>query len=215
MKKIFLSISLLLFTVAGFSQVFKPIKIDSLVTVTLPSDVQKKDTLGQQVFTGKGSYGYMIVIRAANAKNNKPLKKETDLNKVLKNYIKGIKGQSKDGAVYNTRDTIIGGRLEAKVFTLSQDSPEGLMLRSFILLYTQDATYTFEYLYPEERKEVVKAELKAYTSSIKLSAELQRNDQYISNAKGMSTIMKVAIFGGGALLIIIIIVIIRRKKKKE
>ena len=47
------------------------------------------------------------------------------------------------------------------------------------LLYTKDATYTFEYGYPEARKDFIKDESKAYYASIKLSPELQRNDQYM------------------------------------
>lgn len=214
MKNIFLSFVLSLFAVSGFSQLLKPVKIDSVVTVSLPPGYQKKDTLDQRIFSANGLYGYMVVIRAANAKNNTPLKKEKDLNKVLQDYVKGIQGQSGDGSAQNVRDTTIG-TLKAKIFTLKTDDGNGVFqFRNFILVYTREVTYTFEYGYPDNRKDMVKDEFKAYTASIKLSPELQRNDQYLSNAKGLSSNVKIAIFGGGGLIIILTIILIIRLKRK-
>lgn len=199
--------------ISGFCQLSKPVKIDSLVTVSLPQAYQKKDTTDRTIFSANGLYGYMIVLQQPNAKNNTPLKKEKDLNKVLKTYIKGIQGESAGSGVENLRDTTIG-TLKAKTFVLKTDDGNGdIEYRNFVLLYTQDATYTFEYVYPENRKDLIKDEYKAYISSIRLSPELQRNDQYLSNAKGLSTVNKIEIFGGGALVIILAIVIIARKKK--
>ncbi|MBB5395835.1 hypothetical protein [Mucilaginibacter sp. AK015] len=214
MKKIFVIFSLMLLAAGGFAQTpLKPVKIDSLVTVSLPEKYTKKDTLGQSIYSGNGQYGYMVVIRAPNAANNEPLKKERDLNKVLKDYIKGIKGQS-EGSTLNVRDTLIG-HLKAKTFELQVDEGAGVQTRNFIVIYTQDVTYTFEYYYEEMRKDVMKDEYKAYASSIKLSPEMKRTDQYLSNAKGLSPTAKIGIYGGGALLLILIIVLVVSKKKKK
>ncbi|QHS54072.1 hypothetical protein GWR56_00350 [Mucilaginibacter sp. 14171R-50] len=214
MKKIFVIFSLMLLAAGGFAQTpLKPVKIDSLVTVSLPEKYTKKDTLGQSIYSGNGQYGYMVVIRAPNASNNEPLKKERDLNKVLKDYIKGIKGQS-EGSTLNVRDTLIG-HLKAKTFELQVDEGAGVQTRNFIVIYTQDVTYTFEYYYEEMRKDVMKDEYKAYASSIKLSPEMKRTDQYLTNAKGLSPTAKIGIYGGGALLLILIIVLVVRKKKKK
>ncbi|RYU90781.1 hypothetical protein EWM62_09050 [Mucilaginibacter terrigena] len=214
MKKILVIFSLVLFATSSFAQTaLKPVKIDSLVTISLPEKYTKKDTLGQSIFSGNGQYGYMVVIRAPNADNNKPLKKERDLNKVLQDYIKGIKGQS-DGSTLNVRDTTIG-HLKAKTFELQTDQGAGLQIRNFIVIYTQDVTYTVEYYYEELRKDVIKEEYKAYSSSIKLSQELKRTDQYLSNAKGLSPTAKIGIYGGGAVLLILIVVLIARRKKKK
>jgi len=221
MKKIFLSLTLILFAIAGFSQQKKQVvgpqnvavKLDSLVTVSLPAGFQKKDTLNEQIYTSNAEYGYMIAIREANAKGNTPLKKERDLNKVLKDYIKGIQGQSEGSSAQNIRDTTIG-TLKAKVFTLKSDLESGdPQYRNFILLYTQDATYTFEYVYPENRKDLVKDEYKAYISSIHFSPELQRNDQYLSNSNSLSTISIVEIAGGALVIILIVVFVVRRKKR--
>ena len=214
MKKILVLFSLVLFVTAGFAQSpLKPVKIDSLVTVSLPKKYTKKDTLGQSIYSGNAQYGYMVVIRAPNADNNQPLKKERDLNKVLQDYIKGIKGQS-EGSTQNVRDTTIG-HLKAKTFTLETDQGAGIQLRNFIIIYTRDVTYTFEYYYEELRKDVVKDEYKAFSSSIKLSQELKRTDQYLSNKKGLSPTLKLALYGGIPVIILIIILVLRRKKKKE
>lgn len=210
-----LSFTLLCFAITGFSQVLKPVKIDSLVTVSLPPTYQKKDTLGQHIYSANGLSGYMVVIKAANAKNNAPLKKEKDLNQVLQDYIKGIQGEATNGSAQNVRDTTIG-TLKAKTFTLQTDKGGGdIELRNFILIYTTDATYTFEYTYPDNRKELITEEYKAYSSSIKLSPQLQRNDQYLFKNISMPLATKIGIYGGGVLVIIIIIILIARRKKKK
>src|SRR4051794_35903997 len=120
MKKIILSLSIMLISLAGFSQALKPVKIDSLVTVSLPEGFTKKDTLGQQIYQGTASLGNILVLRVPNA-NNKPLNKEKDLKDVFKNYINGIQKQSVNGSVMYPRDTTIG-KLEGKVFTLRIDN---------------------------------------------------------------------------------------------
>jgi len=213
MKKILVSFSLVLLSLAGFAQTLKPVKVDSLVTVSLPEKYTLKDTLGQQIYSGNASLGYMVVIRAPNAKDNKPLKKERDLNNVLKDYIKGIKGQAA-GNTMNVRDTTIG-HLKAKTFTLSTDQGAGVQLRNFIVIYTQDVTYTFEYYFEQQRAELIKDEYKSFASSIKVSPELERTDQYLSNAKGLSPAAKFGLFGGIPLIIIIVVVIMIRKKKSQ
>jgi hypothetical protein len=213
MKKVFLSLALVLFAIAGYSQALKPFKVDSLVTVSLPAIHQEKDTLGQHIYSANGLYGFMTVIRAPNEKNNAPLKKEKDLNNVLKDYIKKIQTQSGGGSAQNIRDTTVG-TLKAKVFTLKSDDGLGnIQLINFTLLYTQDATYTFEFVYPEMRKDLVKDEYKAFISSIKLSPELQRNDQYLSNATGMSSTNKIEIGTGVLIVALIIFFVVRRRKK--
>src|ERR1700744_5687289 len=147
MKKIFLSLIMLLFTIAAFSQQFKPVKIDSLVTISMPVGYQQKDTLGQHIYGANGLLGYMTVIVAPNEKNNAPLKKEKDLNKVLKDYITHIQGQSSGGSALHVRDTTVG-TLKAKTFTLKSDDGAGtFQYINFVLIYTQDNTYTFEYVY--------------------------------------------------------------------
>ncbi|MGZ3874545.1 MAG: hypothetical protein ACXVJD_16610 [Mucilaginibacter sp.] len=215
MKKILLSAVLILFVISAFSQTkLQPVKIDSLVTVSLPVGFQKKDTLGQHIYSANALYGFMTVIVAPNEKNNTPLKKEKDLNNVLKKYMTNIQGQSGSGSsAIRPRDTTIGN-LEAKLFTLKNDDGNGtVQMINFTLLYTQDATYTFEYVYPQERLSLVKDEYKAFASSIRLSPQLQRNDQYLSNAKGLST-TQLALIGGGALLIILIIIVLVRRKRR-
>lgn len=213
MKKLIILIAVLFSMNAVFGQSLKSVKLDSLVNVSLPSSYSKKDTLGQQIFSANTDLGYMISIRQPNATGNQPLKKENDLNNVLKKYIKGIQSQSGEGSTQNIRDTTIG-TLKAKAFTLFMKDPNGdNQYRNFLLLYTKDATYTFEYGYPEARKDFIKAESKAFFASIKLSPELQRNDQYTdtksSSSVSTTTIMEI---GGGVLILGLIAWFIFRKK---
>ncbi len=213
MKKIILSFALILSAILGFGQATKPVKLDKLVTISFPSGYQTKDTAGQHIVSANGQYGYMIAISAANAKDNTPLKKEKDLNNVLKDYTKKIQAQEPGSSTIRPRDTTIG-TLKARVFTLKSDDGQGtVQFVDFTLIYTQDATYTFEYVYPGNRSDLVAPEYKSFISSISLSPELQRNDQYLSNAKGMSLATKIEIFGGGVLLAGLVVFLIKRKNK--
>lgn len=213
MKGILFSLILLLQGLSGFSQDLKPVALDSLVTVSLPSGYHKKDTLGEQIYSANSMFGYMAVLRETNAKNNTPLKREGDLNKVMKQYIKGIQAQSEGSIAENLRDTTIGS-LKAKVFTLKSGEGAGdITYRNFVLLYTQAATYTFEYVYPDIRSGMVKDEYHAFISSIRLSPQLQRDDQYLSDAGGLSPVAKVGIFGGGSVLVLLMIFLLVRKKQ--
>jgi len=215
MKKAIISLILLLYIAPVFSQDLKPVKIDSLVTVSLPVGFVKKDTLGERVFQANSMYGYMEVIRAANPVHNPPLKHERDLNNVLKDFIKGIQGQSGGGSAQFVRDTTVG-RLKAKIFTLKTDDGSGNILnRNYVLLYTQEVTYTFQYGFPDNRKDLVKDEYNAFVKSIRLSPELNRHDQYLSNAKGLSRNVMIAIGAGALLIIVIIIVVLTRRKKRR
>jgi hypothetical protein len=211
----YLNMFLILSTILGFSQsALQPVKLDNLVTASFPVGYQTKDTAGQHIISGNGTYGYMIGIRAANDKDNTPLKKEKDLNKVLKDYTKKIQAQEPGSSPIRARDTTIG-TLKGRVFTLkSEDGLGNVQFVNFTLIYTKDATYTFEYVYPGNRSELVAADYKSFISSIRLSPELQRNDQYLSNVTGMSVINKVEIFGGVALVIVVALIFISNKKRK-
>ena len=213
MKKLIVLFGILFSMNAVFAQSLKSVKVDNLVSVSLPSSYSKKDTLGQQIFSANTDLGYMITIREPNAKGNQPLKKEKDLNAVLKNYIKGIQSQTENGSAQNIRDTTVGA-LKAKAFTLlTKDANGDYQYRNFVLLYTQEATYTFEYGYAEVRKDFIKNESKAYFASIKLSPELQLNDQYTdtSSSNSMST-LSIFEIGGGVLVLFVAAWLIFRKK---
>ena len=215
MKKIFLiSATLILSAITGFAQEVKPVAIDSMVTVSLPSTYQKTDTLGQQVFSSNSALGYVVVLRTPNAKNTAPLKRENDLDNVLKANVKSIQDESSNASAQFVRDTTIG-KLKAKTFTLQTDNGQGdIQFRNIVLLYTTTASYVFEYVYPNARKDVVANDYKAFVNSIKLSPELQRTDQYLSNAKGISPVLITGILilavGG---LVVFLVVFIQKKRR--
>jgi hypothetical protein len=212
MKKIVLGAALLLFTTAGFAQELEPVKIDSLVTVSLPADYNKTDTLNQEVFSANGDYGYMVVVKAAD-ETNKPLKKERDLNKVMDTYVDNFKQQYNNASAQYVRDTTVGA-LKAKAFTLQYRAEDNsLQFKNFVLLYTTTASYFFEYAYAGMRADVVGKELKTFLASIKLSPQLQRNDQYLSNDAGMSPLVKTGLIGGGVLLVVAMVIIFINKRK--
>ncbi|PJJ79734.1 hypothetical protein CLV57_2871 [Mucilaginibacter auburnensis] len=208
-----LSAALLFFTAAGFAQQLEPVKIDSLVTVSLPASYNKVDTLDQQVYSANSDLGYMVVVKATED-NNKPLEKENDLNKVMDNYVDNFKHQYKDASAQNVRDTTVGP-LKAKAFTLEYRADDSsVQFKNFVLLYTTGASYFFQYAYPSMRSDVVGNELKTFLSSIKVSPQLSRTDQYLSNDKGMSPVVKTGLIAGGSLLVVALVVVWMNKRKQ-
>jgi len=219
MKKLILLFGILFSVNSVFSQGYKPVKIDNFVTISMPQGYSEKDTLGQHIYSATTNFGYMMAIAEPNAKNNQPLKKEKDLNNVFKKYITGIQRQSPNSSAQNVRDTTVG-TLKAKTFTLVTDDGTGnIQNRSFLLIYTTSATYTFEYAYPDIRKDMIKGEAKTYFGSIKLSPDLQRNDQYtdtrsVSSGLGAYTIIEIV---GGILVVFVIVwlVFFRNRSSNE
>jgi hypothetical protein len=217
MKKLILLFGVLFSVNSVFSQGYKPVKIDNLVTISMPQGYNEKDTLGQHIYSANTNFGYMIAIAEPNAKNNQPLQKEKDLNNVLKKYITGIQRQSPNSSAQNVRDTTVG-TLKAKAFTLVTDDGTGnIANRNFLLIYTTDATYTFEYGYPDIRKDMVKGESKAYFSSIKLSPDLQRNDQYTDTraSSGLGTISIIEIAGGILVVFVVVWLVFFRSRRSN
>jgi len=201
MKKLFLiSATLVLSAFAGFSQSLKPVAIDKEVTVSLPPTYKKIDTLGQQIYSSNAPMGYVVVMRTPNAKAT-PLKHEGDLDDVMKQSIKNIQAENSYASAQFVRDTTIG-KLKAKTFTLQTDNGGGdIQLRNIVLLYTNAATYIFEYAYPNARKEMVSGEYKNFVSSIKLAPTLDRTDQYLANGHGFSVVWLIVMIGGVALIV--------------
>lgn len=198
---------------AGFGQSLKPVAIDSAVTVSLPESYKKTDTLGQQIYSSNAPLGYVVVMRTPNAKNAAPLKYESDLDKVLKENVKNIKAGTDYASAQFVRDTTIG-KLKAKTFTLQTDNGGGdIQLRNILLLYTNAATYVFEYAYPNARKEMVAGEYKSFINSIKLSPTLNRDDQYLSDGQGFQVMWVIVI--AGAILLILAGVYWYRKRQRN
>ena len=216
MKKLILMFGLVLSAAFGYAQAYKTVKIDSLVSVSLPAVYTEKDTLGQQTFSAPASFGFIVVTRIPNATNNTPLKKEKDLKNVFKNYVKDV-AQVGNGTILNERDTTVGA-LKGHLFTLRTDDGNGnTQFRKFLFLYTQDVSYTFQYFYDDIRADFIKADVKNYYSSIKVSPDLQRNDQYLATSSdsgsGLFGISQIALYGGGVVVILIIIFVTVRRKR--
>jgi len=216
MKKSLLVFSLFLITHYSFSQVIKTVKIDSLITVTLPAEYFEKDTLGQQTFTAKSTYGFMVVERIPNGQNSAPLKKEKDLKKAFKDYVKEVM-QVSSGNVLNERDTTLG-TLKAHLFTIKTEDDNGdIQFREFLFLYTRYASYSFQYFYKDAQSGLIGDEVKSFYSSIKLNPDLQSDDQYLPpTGKGITGGLKAWLYGGGFIVVLIIVfaIINRRKRKK-
>jgi hypothetical protein len=117
------------------------------------------------------------------------------------------------------RDTTVGS-LKGSVFTLKTEDDNGnIHYRMFLLLYTQEVTYSFQYYYDIIRAGFIKDDVKQFFGSMKLSPELQRNDQYLNTKGGTGGpfgTSQILMYSGALILIIaVVITIIRRRKKRE
>jgi subtilase family serine protease len=213
MKKLLVLFSILLLVRQADAQTkyyLSPVKIDQMVSVSLPNGSVKLDTLGQQTISAKGAYGSMLVIRAANTKGE-PVKNESGLDEVFKTYIQTLQKSLPDGEVLNAHDTTIN-KLKAYSFTLQIDSGSGIQSRRFVLLYTKNVSYTFEYLYDDFRKDLAAGEGKAFFNSIRVSEDLTKASQYITvSADRFTPLIKIIIAAIILAIIIGVIVIIRRR----
>lgn len=214
MKKILISIGLAFFTLTGWSQRLKTVKLDSLVSVSLPADFHRTDTLGQQTYTANAQYGYIIIGHSPNPPGNKTLKKEKELNNVFKEYIQKVQSSLTDGKITKDHDTIINN-LEVRDFTLTTDTGSGVQIRKFRILYTKPVTYTFQYLFDEIRKDVAKTEKDAFFKSITIAPGLSGTDQYTFYGKvtKVNALSVVCIAAG--VIIIVLIILVRRKRRKR
>ncbi len=214
MKKILIAFSMAFYAFAGYSQLLKPVQLDSLVTVSLPVGFKKAATKGDQTYSGQASFGFVIVTRTENPPANKVLKKEGDLNNVFKAYVEQLKQSSEGTTILNDHDTIVQN-LEVRDFTLRTDTGDGPQYRKFRLLYTKPITYTFDYSYQEASQEVGKKEMDAFFNSIKVSPQLDGTDQFVMYGRhtGLGTPVVIAIVVGGVGLLILLVVVLRKKKE--
>lgn len=203
----------MIFSLAALAQQPKTVQLDSLVSVQLPADFQKLDTLGQQNYTANTRFGYVIVNRSPNVEN-KALKKEKDLDNVFKEYIRKIQASLSDGTIENEHDTLVNN-LMVHDFTLRTDTGAGVQLRQFRVLYTKQVTYSFQYLYDEMRQDVAAKEKADFFKNISVTSDVQGTDQYATfgQSQGISTGLKVAIIGGILLIVVLVITTLRKRRE--
>jgi hypothetical protein len=200
---------MIVFGLAAHSQTSKKVKLDSMVSVTLPVDYRKTDTLGQQTYSANSQYGYIIVSRQPNP-DNKVLKKEKELKSIFKEYIFKVQASLTNGTITDSKDTIIN-KLEVHDFVLRTDTGTGVQLRKFRILYTRPVTYTFQYLYDESRQDVAEKEMNAFFAGIKSPPELDGTDQYLTFGKWQG-------FSGTQIIIVVLIfvfLVVRKKRQKD
>lgn len=215
MKKILVSFALILGTLTGFGQRLKTVKLDSVVSVSLPPDFHQTDTLGQQSYTAEARYGYIMISRSPNPPGNKTLKKEKELNNVFTEYIRKVQSSLTDGRIVHDHDTIINN-LEVREFTLRTDTGSGVQLRKFRILYTKPVTYTFQYLYDELHKDIAAGEIRSFFESIKIAPALSGKDQFMFYGKpGHVNILAVIVIAVGVIIVVLAILLVRRKRRRD
>lgn len=215
MKKLMIFLSMIMLVDRTYAQkkyYLDPVAVDNSVTVSLPKEFNKTNLNGQVSFVANGQYGTMFVIRTSNPATAKAVKNADGLDNVFKEYVKKVQNSSGKGVILNDHDVTMG-KLTARDFVLQIDTGSGLQSRHFRLIYTKNITYTFEYLYDDESKDIAAGEMNAFFSSIKTDADMDHADQYvISSQTGHSLITKIVLYGLIPLALIIGIIIYFKRR---
>lgn len=214
MKRIVLLSLVLSIIYPAFSQEWKTVVIDSVVSVKVPylKAVQKDKTYDLATETG---FGKVFVFKTADdAKITPDIERDKHLMKYYKQYI-GIISKSSKGKILDVKDGLIG-QLKIKDFTLETDTGTGVLYRSFRILHANNYTYTFEFLYEGVQKEYALPERDQFFKSISVNEALEKKDQYTSealntaNGNGNNKIWMIA---GGVVLLLLVLYFIFRSRK--
>ena len=212
MKKLILYFSIILLAAQANAQknyYLSPVKVDNLVSVSLPKEFSRSKAGGQDIYSANASYGSMLVIRTVNPPSQQSIKNPKGLDNVFKEYVKNVQQSLSQGSITHDHDTTVG-KLTARDFILQVDTGGGLEMRHFILVYTKNVSYTFEYLYSDFRKDLAVGEMNAFFNSIKVSPELTTADQYIT-VPTRFPVVTIVVIGVVLFVIICAIVFMRRR----
>lgn len=216
MKKL-LILPLIIISMHTFAQKLKPVKLDSLVSVSMPEDYKKKDTLGQTTLSGTASHGYVIANKSPGAISEKTtLRDAKDLESVYAGYISSV-AQSAKSNPSKERDTTIGS-IKGKNFTLLAEGEQGPEVRDFTVLLLGTDIYSFEFVQSQSHLSQAKESREAFFGSIKVT-NVNVKDQLTDAGSKLSTEEKTdewkryVILGVVVLVIIGVVIMIMRMRK--
>ena len=218
MRKFLLVLAALSSAVCAFAQDWQTVTIDSAVSVQLPKGYEKKTLNGQDSYIGRTVYGTILIFKTDDNPRVFPdIEKDKHLLNYYKDYIQKVSRSVKGAMISDQRDTLIG-ELKVKDFKLALDSGTGKQFRNFRIFHANAATYVFEYLYQDLQSEYAAPEIQKLFSSVKVSEDLKREDQYISTdnpkpgADSRRNTLTIGIIVGVVVLVLAVILIARRRR---
>lgn len=217
MKTLILFYTLIFISINTFAQKWEPYNVDDSIQVLLPKDFAKKDTLSQEIISANTGYGTILIIKTPdNPKSTPDIEKKKHLERYYSDYVKKV-GSASNGKISDEKDTVIGN-LQVKDFTLEVDSGSGKQMRHFRILHENSATYAFEFLYEEIRKEYALPEKEQFFNSIKSISNATLKDQFTEpeNTTGKAPAGNKSnyIIGGiFALIVIVVLILVFRRKR--
>jgi hypothetical protein len=213
MKKLLIFFGLFLAAHVTLAQKWPTVRIDSAVSVQLPKGYEKKDTTGEFNLVARSSFGTILIFKTPDNPRVIPdIERDRHLEQYYDEYVQKVGSSVAEGRVIDERDTLLGD-LKVKDFTLVVDSGTGKQYRNFRIMHVSGASYTFEFLYEDIHEEYSRPERDKFFSSILISDELNRQDQYTTEAPpGMDPMM----IGGIVLAILVLLLLffwVRRRKR--
>ncbi|MEO9801905.1 MAG: hypothetical protein ABJF04_01600 [Reichenbachiella sp.] len=194
------------------------VTVDDLLTVELPSNFERTDTLGQTVFYAEANYSVITLSRvpeSAIPQVDRITSSSTEeLRKLYTGFQNGtIKGSQ--GEVVDSQDVLIDS-LSARVFRTDYNNGETKFNQ---LILVRDKIYFATVWFNTEHLELVEIEIARYFNSFQFDvipsnqlrpARLEDSTSY-KIGELLGTIIGYALIPG---TIILIVILIRRKKKK-
>lgn len=216
MKKL-LFLPLIMLCMQVFAQKWKPVKLDSLVSVSMPEGFKEKDTLGQKTYSAEASIGYIIANKSPGAISEQTkLRSEKDLEAVYKGYITSVT-QAAKAQPSSERDTTIGS-IKGKNFNIIADGEEGPEIRNFTVVLVGKDMYSFEFLQKQIHLAQTKENRDKFFNSIKI-ADVSVKDQLTSAGSKLSKEEKkdewkrYGILAGVVIAIVAVVILIMRMRK--
>ena len=176
MKKFFSAI-LVLITTNCFAQQWIDYKLDSVLSVSIPSNFRVVDTLGQKVTACHIEHAIIIITETINKEETGVnIKNEENLDHYYKGLQKGFVESSKDGQLIDSKIINISG-LKLLSFSLFATLHNQKQIRYCEAIFVNNKTFMINFWEFQPQTNEAESEKDKLFSSLKFSKELTISNQ--------------------------------------
>lgn len=217
--RFFFLIFIALFPFQAFTQQFTKLVIDENISLAIPDNYSKKDTLGTTVFSARIDYGLVMIVIVPTKLEGVKVKDEKALLKTYNGFRTGLLGSSKGKMVSQETLDINGLKLDKISFTVKTDTQT--VVKDCLTLLAADNIYSIQFWQVDWAIGSLAKQKDSLFSSIKINPALSSQDQfnYSSKEETFERSVKIGELIGSLLTIAIIIFfvvwLIRKLSKKK
>ena len=142
MKNIFFLIISICLSIQVFAQEsWTKIVVDKQLSVSIPGNIEKMDTLGQKLFYGITEDETKIIVSKLEIKNE--LRADTaELGKYYRDYMAGMLAESQDHEITGSKKSKIDN-LQSFEFGFKSTEDGAIGYTEVVVVFTKEATYSF------------------------------------------------------------------------